>query len=64
MTDPDAKVTIPLHVLEPFISFADHAVDEHGWSGSTQRERIVDWFGPSDFRRLKDTVGSAWLPDE
>ena len=29
------------------------ALDE-GWAGSTcQRDRIVDWFGPSDFRSAR-----------
>lgn len=40
--------------LEPMASFAEHFVDENGWTGtngSSGRERINDWFGPSDFRR-------------
>ena len=36
--------------LEPFASYADHSVDEDGWTGPMRKERIVDWFGPSDFR--------------
>lgn len=40
-------------VSDPFATFADHAVDDEGWSSTTQRERIVDWFGPTDFHRAK-----------
>lgn len=43
----------PTDALEPFATFAEQAVDENGWSDlglSLKDERIVDWFGPSDFR--------------
>lgn len=37
--------------LEPFAVFAGNNTDEHGWAGSEcQRERVCDWFGPSEFR--------------
>ena len=42
--------------LEPFLSFADHAVEkaESGWVWkNSSRERICDWFGPSDFGLLQ-----------
>ncbi len=40
--------------LEPFATFADENVDSEGWTSSTQRERIVDWFGPSQFRAAQE----------
>lgn len=41
-----------VEALEPFATFAANNVDEEGWAGlRCERERIVDWFGPSDFRR-------------
>lgn len=43
-------------VLEPFASFAPTFVDADGWTGPMNKERIVDWFGPSDFRRAADTL--------
>lgn len=54
--------------ITPFANFAaDNTVDDaSGWAGGIwagnrcERERIVDWFGPSDFRaaaRLSDKLG-------
>jgi hypothetical protein len=37
--------------LEPFASFAATFIDDEGWVGPMNKERIVDWFGPSDFRK-------------
>lgn len=53
--------------ITPFANFAaDNTVDDaSGWAGGIwagnrcERERIVDWFGPSDFRaaaRLSDKL--------
>ena len=42
--------------LEPFSSFANENVDENGWISTTHRERIVDWFGPSDFREARAAI--------
>lgn len=40
--------------LEPFAVFADDNADAHGWAGlGCQKERIVDWFGPSDFHSAR-----------
>ena len=36
--------------LEPFASFSAEFVDQEGWTGPMSKARIVDWFGPSDFR--------------
>lgn len=36
--------------LKPFASFAETFVGAEGWAGPMGTERIVDWFGPSDFR--------------
>lgn len=45
---PDAALR---GALEPFATFAATFVDNEGWTGPMNQERIVDWFGPSDFRR-------------
>jgi hypothetical protein len=40
--------------LEPFATFANDNTDCEGWNDaglSTKDERVVDWFGPSDFNR-------------
>lgn len=42
--------------LEPFAAFAEHAVDGEGWTGTSGRERLCDWFGPSDFRRARRAI--------
>lgn len=49
------------YALKPFVT--DWA-DEQGWTETAcQKDRVVDWFGPSDFRRaasaLQPTSGSA-----
>lgn len=48
--------------LKPFATFADNNVDEEGWSNPAsgcQKERVVDWFGPSDFRRARSLLTKA-----
>lgn len=42
--------------LEPFATFADTFVDDEGWTGPMRQERIVDWFGPSDFRDARKAL--------
>lgn len=59
----------PAPALEPFVAFAKHAVDAEGWTGTVQNERIVDWFGPSEFRALSLSLplpvrASEWMPIE
>jgi len=44
-----SKLERAAEALEPFGAFADHAIDGDGWGGPPGR--IIDWFGPSDFRR-------------
>jgi len=39
-----------VEALEPFAAFAETFVDDEGWKHPPMRERIVDWFGPTDFR--------------
>ena len=40
--------------LEPF---AVDWADEHGWTDNAcQKDRIVDWFGPSDFRAARALI--------
>lgn len=43
---------------EPFRTVSKDWVDETGWTDvACQNDRIVDWFGPSDFRALASTGG-------
>lgn len=45
-------------ILEPFRTVSKDWVDENGWTDvACQKDRIVDWFGPSDFRALASTGG-------
>lgn len=51
--------------LEPFSTFAAHSVEaaDDGWVWVTSgRERICDWFGPSDFGLAKHALPAAPLP--
>lgn len=48
----DALKARVAEVLEPFANFALGWVDEHGWA--SKPGRIVDWFGPTDFRRASE----------
>ena len=41
--------------LEPFSDFAEN-VDAEGWTSSIHREQISTWFGPSDFRRIREAL--------
>lgn len=52
-------VQIAREALGPFASFAADNVGDEGWNEvglSTKDERIVDWFGPSDFRRARNAL--------
>lgn len=43
--------------LEPFATFGENNVDDQGWKdGCGGRDRIVDWFGPSEFRAAKEAL--------
>lgn len=48
-----------MEALEPFASFGHREVDAEGWKHPPMRERIVDWFGPSDFRRASALIEGA-----
>lgn len=51
MADSADRIAELEAALEPFASeFAKVFVDDEGWTGPMNKERIVDWFGPSDFR--------------
>jgi hypothetical protein len=53
--------------LEPFASWAQRNVDDSGWNddGVTGcRERIVDWFGPSQFRAVMEAYAALAQPAE
>lgn len=45
--------------LEPFATFADTFIDSEGWNGPMSSTRIVDWFGPSDFRTARAALGGG-----
>lgn len=43
--------------LKPFVTTW---ADEYGWSDTAcQKDRIVDWFGPSDFRRAATSLSQS-----
>lgn len=46
--------------LEPFGGeFASTFVNDDGWTGPMSKTRIVDWFGPSDFRRAASLISKG-----
>lgn len=54
----EAEVARLQAILEPFRTVSKDWVDENGWTDvACQKDRIVDWFGPSDFRALASTGG-------
>lgn len=56
----EAKVKSLEEALKPFITVSESWIDEEGWSGlACQHDRIVDWFGPSDFRRARTALAST-----
>lgn len=59
--DPDliAHIERLQNALKPFATFADTFVDADGWTGPMNVERIVDWFGPSDFREARATLSQG-----
>lgn len=59
--EADTAVTLDelLAGLEPFATFAETFVDADGWTGPMKQERIVDWFGPSDFRLARTLIERA-----
>jgi hypothetical protein len=50
--------------LEPFASLAHIAVDGRMWKSRIQHERIVDWFGPTDFHKALQAYPEATDPAE
>lgn len=49
--------------LRPFSDFAVN-VDEVGWTSNIHRERISDWFGPSDFLIARAPAATNPSPTE
>ena len=48
--------------LEPFAAFAENYVDPEGWNDvgiSASHDRVVDWFGPSDFRQVRTALAGS-----
>lgn len=56
----EARVKSLEEALKPFTTVSENWVDEEGWSDrACQHDRIVDWFGPSDFRRARTALSST-----
>ncbi|MBN7804849.1 hypothetical protein JZX86_05660 [Agrobacterium rosae] len=56
----EARVKSLEEALKPFTTVSENWVDDEGWSDrACQHDRIVDWFGPSDFRRARTTLSST-----
>lgn len=45
--------------LRPFATFAETFVGDDGWVGPMNKERIVDWFGPSDFSAARQALEAS-----
>lgn len=45
--------------LRPFATFAETFVGDDGWVGPMNKERIVDWFGPSDFSIARQALEAS-----
>jgi hypothetical protein len=49
----EARVKALEEALKPFANFAMDNTDGDGWAGNRcERDRIADWFGPSDFQAV------------
>jgi hypothetical protein len=60
MPSREQEIEMLRAALEPFATYGEGNVDEHGWKeGCGGRDRIVDWFGPSEFRAAKDALAST-----
>ncbi|WCP14536.1 hypothetical protein sphantq_02982 [Sphingobium sp. AntQ-1] len=67
MSDSQTPAQDLRSALEPFASWAQRNVDDSGWNddGVTGcRERIVDWFGPSQFRAVMEAYAALAQPAE
>lgn len=45
--------------VEPFATFAREHTDENGWTIGTGRDRLGDWFGPTEFQTLLAALSST-----
>jgi len=64
-SDTTEQVRKPREALEPFATFAENYVNPKGWNDvgiGTSHERIVDWFGPSDFRQARTALAEGETP--
>jgi hypothetical protein len=59
-TNPEQGVPqAAIEALVPFAEFAANNVDEQGWKeGACRGDRIVDWFGPSEFRAAQQALAT------
>lgn len=56
----EAEVKRMREASTPFATISKGWVNEEGWTDiACQRDRIVDWFGPSDFRSLHQALAST-----
>jgi hypothetical protein len=61
----EASLGVAVKALEPFADFAERNTDDEGWAGTQcQRERVCDWFGPSDFRAARSARASIQAKGE
>lgn len=52
-----SKVDRLKDALKPFVDDIENWTDEHGWTDEApNRDRICDWFGPSDFRKAREAA--------
>ena len=61
---PSQSMDAVREALEPMASLADAFIDHEGWKSPPMRERIVDWFGPSDFRRARSVLAALQAAGE
>lgn len=54
--EPSPREKRYAEALEPFATFADTFIDAEGWVSPMRSERIIDWFGPSDFRHARTAL--------
>lgn len=58
-----ADVAELVEALETFGGdFAETFIDDEGWKSPMRKERIIDWFGPSDFRKAQHLISKHGEP--
>lgn len=61
-TPPSPKLGVAVEALRPFNT---NWTDDNGWTDfAPYKDRICDWFGPSDFRRAREALSQLEKPGE